>query len=162
MAVALKTGGCSALLLGCEAPVCTQGERRRCKAAESSQDRVPPGAHRRHASHWFSGGLLAAGYRGRKNAARQVVARGDRSGGGRAGVAEKSSDQSDMPPEGPSPLGHLVKEVVEEPAVGLEILTKYFANLPDRYKTVLMTSGAFILCNMDKVRDTPLCVYSLE
>lgn len=67
-----------------------------------------------------------------------------------------------MPPEGPSPLGHLVKEVVEEPAVGLEILTKYFANLPDRYKTVLMTSGAFILCNMDKVRDTPLCVYSLE
>jgi ACS family sodium-dependent inorganic phosphate cotransporter len=44
-----------------------------------------------------------------------------------------------------------VKEVVEEPAVGLEILTKYFANLPDRYKTVLMTSGAFILCNMDKV-----------
>lgn len=82
----------------------------------------------------------------------RVVARAERPEGGQTGVADKPSEQGEGAEAAAVPKEQHNGHTEEGFQLQWGTLTESIDNMPERYKTVLMTSLAFVICNMDKVR----------
>lgn len=69
-------------------------------------------------------------------------------------MADKRPEAGEAARAGPGAQDQHESAAEEGPRLRWAAVTQSLDSLPERYKTVLMTSLAFVICNMDKVRPT--------
>lgn len=69
-------------------------------------------------------------------------------------MADKRAEAGEAAKAGPSAQEQHNGAAEEGLSLRWAAVTQSLDSLPERYKTVLMTSLAFVICNMDKVRPT--------
>ncbi|GAQ92627.1 major facilitator superfamily [Klebsormidium nitens] len=155
MAVVLARAGCSARALSGGSRQSLQADQKLARGSQILRARTLFDTNRPHGCQpaLHPGFLLRAPLVPQRdqNAARWVVARGGRPSGGQAGVADKRSEAGEAAKPGLGPSEQHIGPAEEEPKLRWAAVTQSLDSLPERYKTVLMTSLAFVICNMDKV-----------